>query len=371
MPSEPVETRHYAALDGLRGLAAFSVLAYHIGRWLNVDWLAANGDLSVDMFFCLSGYVLPLAYGRKAESLPMARFLAIRLVRLMPMIVLAVAISAAYVIFRSYVPDGRGNLSSLAVPVWAIASAMVLGALDLPYFGAPAVVGGPQVFPLNGPQYTLFFELFANVVWWGGRRLPQVATMVAVILVAIVPVMMLGLGGDRPATFISGFPRVCLSFACGVLLFHLDRRLPPWSGWTPLFWALSAAMMLLFFAPAEAPFALHFGWLLGAAPLLVLAGARVRVGAGLRRFALRIGALSFPLYALHYPIFCWINGMYRAVLGPQNPLVEGPLVAVAATIGSYLALTYYDAPIRALLSRTLLNRRPPYPQRSPTDILRY
>ncbi|MGA7807107.1 hypothetical protein [Bradyrhizobium sp.] len=31
--------------------------------------------------------------------------------------------------------------------------ATLLGIIDLPFFGATAAIGRPQVFPLNGPQY--------------------------------------------------------------------------------------------------------------------------------------------------------------------------------------------------------------------------
>ena len=64
MRTEITHTKHCTTLDGLRGFAALTVLGFHLGRWLDVPWLCANGNLSVDTFFCLSGYVLPLAYGK-------------------------------------------------------------------------------------------------------------------------------------------------------------------------------------------------------------------------------------------------------------------------------------------------------------------
>ena len=61
MQSRTANTAHYIALDGVRDLAAVSVLAFHLGRWLDAPWLAINGNLSVDTFFTLSGYALALA----------------------------------------------------------------------------------------------------------------------------------------------------------------------------------------------------------------------------------------------------------------------------------------------------------------------
>src|ERR1700732_4629147 len=94
MQSRTAKTAHYIALDGVRGLAAVSVLAFHLGRWLDAPWLAINGNLSVDTFFTLSGYALALAYTKRAKHLSMRGFILTRLIRLMPIIMLVVAISA-------------------------------------------------------------------------------------------------------------------------------------------------------------------------------------------------------------------------------------------------------------------------------------
>ena len=45
--------RRMPALDGLRGLAIVSVMAYHLG----FGW-AGGGYLGVDMFFVLSGFLI-------------------------------------------------------------------------------------------------------------------------------------------------------------------------------------------------------------------------------------------------------------------------------------------------------------------------
>jgi hypothetical protein len=44
------QDKHYAALDGLRGFAAVSVVIFHIGHWLDMPSLAANAGLAVDVF---------------------------------------------------------------------------------------------------------------------------------------------------------------------------------------------------------------------------------------------------------------------------------------------------------------------------------
>lgn len=336
-------TKHYAALDGLRGFAAVSVLIYHLGHWLNAPFLATNSGLAVDLFFCLSGYVMPLAYYRHADRLSVSGFLGIRLIRLMPLIVFAILISAPYVAVRD-------RLSAGGVPYAALATAVLLSLLNLPYFGAPRTIGGPELFPLNGPQYTLFLELLVNILWWATRRLNQIwlSVILAILCFALLPWM--GLGGDLPGNFWSGFPRVGASFFAGVAVFHLSARLTPWRGWTVIFWALAGVMTAIFFVPWEAPLTLQLIWVAPLSPLLVLSGTRARLSAGMNRLCILGGAVSYPLYCLHYPLFSWINGLYRSHFVTQNAWVEGPLVVVLVLALSFAALKLFDEPVRRILT---------------------
>ncbi|MEG8053197.1 glycosyltransferase [Sphingomonas aerolata] len=137
---------HYAALDGLRGLAAISVLLFHLGHWQGHPWLAANAGLAVDFFFCLSGYVLSVAYRDTLDQGMATRtFAVLRLVRLMPLVILGTLISAAYLAARIVL------LHDSTISVAELARATAFGLLCLPMLDASRAIGGPQVFPLNGP----------------------------------------------------------------------------------------------------------------------------------------------------------------------------------------------------------------------------
>lgn len=343
----------YAVLDGVRGFAALSVLAFHLGHWLDAPRLATNGGLAVDLFFCLSGFVLAFAYGEKTRQISFRRFAAIRLVRLMPLIVLGGVVSAAYALLRASMFARGAHVDQSGASGLVVGLALALGVLNLPYFGAPAAVGGPELFPLNGPQFSLFFEIFANLAWWAGRGLPQVPTALATILVCAPAVAILGIGGDTAQNFLAGFPRVLMCFASGVLVFHLDRRLGERKPYAPLFWLLLALTAGIFYLPVEASLGLRLAWTLGLVPLLVLSGARVRLSPAHSRLALKAGALSYPVYALHYPLFCWLNGVCQVLLGRRNIAVEAPLTLGVVLLAAFLADKFYDAPVRSLLSRRL------------------
>ncbi|MBE7619639.1 acyltransferase family protein [Komagataeibacter sp. FXV2] len=341
---------HYAALDGVRGFAALSVMIYHLGHWLDVGGLAVNSGLAVDLFFCLSGYVLSLSYGTRmtgARGLSAGQFFRRRLVRLMPVVIVATMIGAAYVLLRGHLNGGDVAYAALLV-------AVVLALLDLPYLFAPHEIGGPQVFPLNGPQYSLFLELFINLFWWMTRRLDQRVLATAMIVICLPLVWRFGLGGDVPGTFWSGFPRVGASFFIGVALYRFAPVIPAMISGVPVFVMCLCLMLGLFFWPVAASRGVEMAWIAIFSPLLVISGARVRMSPALARASLWGGEISYPLYALHYPVFCWVNGLFQATMHARIAVVEIPLAAVMAVVISLLILRGVDEPARRMLSR----RRP-------------
>ncbi|WP_245282215.1 acyltransferase [Rhizobium sp. LC145] len=349
------DTEHYIALDGVRGVAAISVLFFHLGRWLDLPWLATNGNLAVDTFFTLSGFVLASAYAEKMHRLSLWDFVLIRAIRLMPVIVLATVISALYVLARSLLTQQGILLSDIAV-------AATLGILNAPYFYAPHHLGGPQLFPLNGPQFSLFLEVASNVFWWTCRFLNQVVFAVAAGIVSAISLVFMGIGGDTTETFWHGFPHVGSSFFIGILLFYIHRNLAAerWSVYFKTsFWILISLMMIMFYTPVEASFSAKLIWKLLLAPALVLAGPHVDLTAFQRSLSKYSGDISFPIYALHYPIFCWVNGIYQMLLGSRNPHFEIPLVTLAVVLTSHFALRLYDKPLRYHLSQAVRAGKPP------------
>jgi peptidoglycan/LPS O-acetylase OafA/YrhL len=341
---------HLAALDGLRGIAAVSVVFFHLGHWLGLPLLAANSGLAVDLFFCLSGYVLCVAYrDRLNHGLSAFAFLKIRLIRLWPLMALATVLSFVFVVLRLIAKDQSVNFDVLIL-------ALVLGLLSLPFFNAPAELGGPQVFPLNGPQYTLFLELLANLVWVIERRWTQRWLTGLMTAIALSLILVMGLGGDQTSDFWSGVPRVLGSYFLGVMIYSFRDRISARIG-VPIFWAGVLFMLILFYMPASAGLVLCMLWIVIVSPALVLTGASIELPPLLNGSALWLGRLSYPIYALHYPIFCWVNGAYLSWFQRRDIYFEIPLCFAAIMLGSYAALALFDEPVRALL--TSIDRRKP------------
>lgn len=330
---------HFLLLDGLRGFAAFCVMLIHFGSWLAVPWVARNSYLAVDLFFCLSGYVLSHAYVGQARTLGSFDFMRMRLLRLLPLLVLALIVSATYLV-------ARATLERTPVPYAELANALMLSSFSLPNFSASAAIGGPGFFPLNAPQYTILLELSANLLWWRLRHTNLEKVAAGLALACLCVLVVTGLGGDTPNTFLAGFPRVGASFFIGVVLYHMRDRLPAWRGWTAAFWLLAGAMAVLFFWPTELPRAMQLTWVALLSPALVVAGARADCSGALASACKTAGVISYPLYCLHYPIFCWLNGLYRAFFGPQNFMIEAPVIGLVAIVASLAAHYCYDLPVR-------------------------
>lgn len=94
---ERIYTRaHFGLLDAQRGIAAILVAWAHLGPPSALTPRMAG--LCVDLFFILSGFVIPLAYEKRLIlGLSVGRFLAARFVRLYPMYALGVLTSLTLV----------------------------------------------------------------------------------------------------------------------------------------------------------------------------------------------------------------------------------------------------------------------------------
>ena len=136
------------------------------------------------------------------------------------------------------------------------------------------------------------------------------------------------------ATLWGGFPRASFSFFLGVLI-HRGRL--PRVSIPPIL--LLAAAPLLFYAPPLVAILVGYP--------LVLIGATAP-GARSSRLMSAMGALSYPLYVIHFPLLHWIGWL----LGERLPEWASIPVSVAIVLlCSLLALKVWDEPVRRRLSR--------------------
>lgn len=353
---------HYHVLDGLRGTAAFSVFAFHILEML-VPSLAHNPlrhtHLAVDFFFALSGFVLGHAYD--GRGLAPAQFLARRLVRLHPMVVVAMVVGVLGYLLDPFV--GEAQRVGVALSPGRLLLAFGLGLLLLPAATLPNYFG--ETHPLNGPSWTLCQEYIANVLFALfaprlGRRL-HIFLCVAGALALLWTARQfgnLGYGWGWDHFWVAPVRLAC-SFLLGLLVYRMRLRLAlPWP-----FLLLSLLLLAVFAAPALGA----FNWLFEAAcvivvfPLVLMAGAGSPQPQGAAGRLTRLaGELSYPVYIVHYP-FIYIFAHWNWSAHPSRPVLWAVMIAMycGVTLFAFALSRYYDRPLRAWLSRTLFERSAP------------
>src|SRR5690349_3489280 len=92
LSSDTLKTKqHFDILDGLRGIAALSVVIFHFMEMAITDYsknFIAHGFLAVDFFFCLSGFVIGYAYDDRIGKMGVKEFFKSRIIRLHPLVIL-------------------------------------------------------------------------------------------------------------------------------------------------------------------------------------------------------------------------------------------------------------------------------------------
>ena len=369
---------HYELLDGLRGVAALVVILYHIFEGYafasngTIDTLN-HGYLAVDFFFILSGFVIGYAYDdRWGKGLTMKNFFKRRLIRLHPMVIMGAVLGAVTFYLQGCVQwDGTH-----------IAISMVMLSLLCTMFFIPAmpgvgyeVRGNGEMFPLNGPCWSLFFEYIGNILYaLFIRRLSNkaLAVLVAVLGVALTLFAVLDISGYGNigvgwtldgVNFIGGTLRMLFPFSMGMLL---SRNFKPVK-LRGAFWICTIIMIALFAVPYledAKPFCVNGAYevfcVIVAFPILVLLGASGtttdKKSTVICKF---LGDISYPVYVVHYPImylfYAWLikNQLYTLGESWQVALCVYALSIVLA----YLCLKLYDEPVRKWLTKKFLAKK--------------
>lgn len=368
---------HYELLDGLRGVAALFVIWYHVFEGFAtspIDQRLNHGYLAVDFFFILSGFVIGYAYDdRWKTSMTRKNFFKRRLIRLHPMVVMGAVLGAiTFCIQGSEQWDGT-----------KISMSMVMLALLLNLFLIPAVPGtGPEVrgngemYPLNGPSWSLFFEYIGNILY--ALFIHRLSTKVLTVLVVLSGAGLasfaifnlsgfghLGVGWSLiDYNLIGGFLRMFFAFSIGLLM---SRNFKPLHI-RGAFWICSLVLIAFLSVP-------HIGgeeepWMNGIFdsvctiiifPMLVYLGASGKTtDKSSSRICKFLRDISYPVYIVHYPFmylfYAWLWGGSEKI-----PFEEAWPVALVVFFGNivlaYLCLKYYDEPVRKWLSKKYLSKK--------------
>lgn len=356
--SEPDETTlaRQPGLDLLRGLAALLVVIFHFASRVDLGGWFAHGYLAVDFFFCLSGFVIERAYGRRISdgTLSFRRFVRIRLIRFLPMVVLGTLAAAAIDLFRPVdVSFGEHGFNVLVC--------LLLGCLLLPVFWPTSLE--QTTFPLNGPIWSLSFELMANLIHFAVLRSRFGRILPPAIFLASAGFLVLAMGAGRDLhlfgtvniEYLSGIPRVLCSYMLGVMLARTRIRVPKCS-----VWIYAGVLVATLSVPALTGAADSFFDLVAillVMPPIVLGAAQQTVSLQTARVCAWFGAFSYPLYAVHYGMVRVLSAVIRSLDAPL--LANLCLVVLATAVLAWISWrlnTVFDVPVRQRLTRWLKSR---------------
>lgn len=369
---------HYELLDGLRGVAALLVVFYHIFEGLSfaaggtLITTINHGYLAVDFFFILSGFVIGYAYDdRWKRNMTLGNFFTRRLIRLHPMIIMGTIIGAITFCIQGSVQWDGSHVATSAVMLALLAAMFFIPA----YPGAGYDVrGNGEMFSLNGPSWSLFFEYIGNILY--ALFIHRLSNRGLAILVAlsgiglawfalfdIVGYGMLGVGWTLDgANFWGGMLRMLFPFSLGMLLSRHFRPIKTRGA----FWICSAVLLILFCVPyieGKSPVCLNGVYELICIALIFpalvwIAASGKTTDKQSTRICRFLGDISFPLYAIHYPLmylfYAWLikNKLYTFTECWQM----AALVYTGSILLAYLCLKCYDEPIRKWLSRKFLSK---------------
>jgi peptidoglycan/LPS O-acetylase OafA/YrhL len=349
------------ALDGLRGAAAVSVVAFHVfghtqlAPGTSALWLASplgalvNGPGAVHVFFVLSGYVLGLTLSRDDRPGRIARFHARRVFRIHPPYVVAVLL--AWAVSQNLVPRGVPDLPWVRIPAERLPLALAFPSL---------------AFGLLPVGWSLFVELAQSLLFpllFAAARGLGIAIVLAGAALLLLPL-------DPRLSFL----RFTFDFALGLALFlwsaPIARALARLPAAAPALLGVAGLVLLqlpymLGLAASGVATLRH-----GHAPAVVVQfalGSALLLVAALHAPALRralesplaawFGRVSYSLYLVHYTVL-----MIFVLRAPSHsfswPVALGVFAATLAISSALAQLGWHAVEAPSIrVGRALFRRR--------------
>lgn len=381
----------YEILDGLRGVAALMVVAFHLFETYSKGpafQIINHGYLAVDFFFVLSGFVIGYAYDDRWDRMTTWGFFKRRLTRLHPMVIMGTLIGAALFFFQ----DAGMFPNIMQTPLWKFLLCLVMGILMIPCGSSLDIRGWGELNSFNGPNWSLTLEYCGNILYaFVFRHLPKAALAVLCACCAFFTLDLtlgwdvFGLFPDGPQYNVIGgwslnaqqmyigFTRLLYPFLCGLLISrilpgHRSENNPSGS---PIhlkggFWWCSLALVIIMAMPCIGgkqgiPDGIFQAvCILAVFPLIVLAGAgSVTTHRWSTKVCKWLGDISYPIYITHYPLIymqlAWAEKHSDAPLYMHIAVAVG--VFFLAVMLAWALLKVYDAPVREWLKEHWLKRK--------------
>lgn len=367
----------FEILDGLRGVAALTVVVFHIFEAYSpgpVYQIINHGYLAVDFFFALSGFVIGYAYDSRWKSISAGSFFRRRLIRLHPMVILGSIIGLLLFYFAA------GDICP-SVAHTSPSKLLIIFALSCLLIPAPSTLDGKgwgESYSLNGPMWSLMYEYIANILYAAIiRHFPKWLLATFVLLCAALTIdvtMNIDLFNLLQAriyhvnTIIGGWSlsadqlyigsvRLLYPFFCGLLIYRTGIRIRLRGA---ALWCSIAVVAMLAMPRLGGETYMWQNGLYEAVCILIFFPVIVMTGAGNRPKSISatkacriLGEISYPLYLVHYPLiyiyFKWVRENEGAPLSIH--IFSGTAIFILSVALAWAALKLYDEPLRRYLQK--------------------
>ena len=363
---------HYEILDGLRGVAAFMVVIFHLFEAFSggnhLKQIINHGYLAVDFFFVLSGFVVGYAYDDRWGKMTLGGFFKRRIIRLHPMVIMGMIVGAIGFYFSAS-PILFPGISQ--VPVWKMLIVMVIGFTLIPVPTSMEIRGWGEMHPLNGPGWSLFFEYIANILY--GLFIRKFSNKLLAVLVFIAGCALIHLAVTSPNGDVIGgwsidaiqlrigFTRLMYPFFAGLLL---SRIVKPTQIKNAFLWC--SLLVVIIFSVPRIGGSQHL-WMNGLYdslsiiflfPLIVFIGSSGEVkGKFASKVCKFLGDISYPIYITHYPlIYIFTAWAIDNHIQMRNAWPVALIVLFSAITISYICLKLYDEPVRKWLVNRFIKK---------------
>jgi peptidoglycan/LPS O-acetylase OafA/YrhL len=347
-----VADRYRPDIDGMRAIAVLSVLVFHFDLIPG----AQAGFMGVDIFFVISGYLITSIVVRqlRAGSFALGHFYLARIRRLAPALAGTLLLVWAYASL-TLLPDDLSELSRQLLGSQTYVANIYFWR-NVNYFG----LGVDQVYLLHmwslavEEQFYLFYPLTLLLLY---RWAPRAVWPALALLWFASMALNLGFVSTKPEATFYLLPTRAWELLSGALLTRLHelRRLPcsmaEGLGWAGIGMLIASMLM---FRPGTAFPGWYALWPVLATCCLLSSGqdGATSVSRALSQAAMtRVGALSYPLYLVHWPIHVFA----QRALEERYSLAWRCGMFVASLALAALMLRWLETPVRS--KRVLRNDR--------------
>jgi peptidoglycan/LPS O-acetylase OafA/YrhL len=338
------------SLDGLRGIAALAVMAFHFNLFFlpqaglsTMVPLVNRAYLAVDLFFLLSGFVMAHVYGRQLAANRGAhwrRFALARFARLYPLFAIA-TLAVVALVALCHVPADGVSFSGQSLALEALMLQQWCSGLSWDY---------PSWSISTEAEAYTFFIFFAGILLTG--KYPRLMIICCILVLAVLSTR--NGGNINYFVGVEALLRTLAGFCLGVLVYRYylsqidDKR--RWSG-------ILAVIFLCLWALSR----MDFIAICGFSFLIIYCSSSTTLFTTLleTNSLITLGNWSYSVYLWHVPVYLAVMVGFAASRHPVsqlNPPSARLLLLVTMVAVVALAAIHYryvEIPIRHKLRETL------------------